>query len=82
MKWITNVMKDKEEEYTKIITEFSSDGLKELNPNLAGFKNMADYKKWRNRFVEGLPQATELYSVEELVKMGLVGLYEPDNKEE
>ena len=76
MKWVCNAMKDQVEEFKLMSDKYSSSG------NSVMFKTFADYETWRNRFVEGLPQATELYSVEELVKMGLVGLYELDDKKE
>jgi len=33
------------------------------------------YWRWRNQFVEGPPQATSKYSQDELIAMGMVGLY-------
>lgn len=40
-----------------------------------------EYLQWRSQFVEGPPKATETFTVEELERGGMVGLYrkvEPD----
>jgi len=39
-------------------------------------KEWEEYLKWVNKFQIGPPQATEKHSVQELVKINIVGLYE------
>ncbi len=69
--WVTNAPRE-------------SDGLFEGFEVPGGYSysySRAGYLQWRSQFVEGPPKATETFTVEELERGGMVGLYrkvEPD----
>lgn len=51
------------------------------SPSLLVLHNDPGYWEWRNSLVEGRPKASEVFSVEELEAVGMIGLYREEEED-
>lgn len=63
MKWITNTPK-----------KVTLDNVV-CNINETAQEALDNYNEWRIQYIEGLPKATDKYTVVELITMDMIGLY-------
>jgi len=69
MKWLSNDYDQKRHNLRKVLITAFGETIESA---------VERYKRWLAGKIIGEPRATDKYTVEELKKMGMVGVYEPD----
>lgn len=74
MKWLTNI-DDHRKPNAKHLFSYSSQAC--TNPQLREIE-WQEHLNWVNKHIIGLPQASEKYNQQQLVDMGMIGIYEQE----